>query len=186
MSLPLDGGMVPYRLTFLTLPLAAASIALGACGGGDPAAAGTSDRRAEFREAAVKFAKCMREHGVDMPDPQPGQGGRITLGGPGMSAQDQSKMESAQKACQKILESVKPPEMSAEQEQKFKNQALKFARCMREHGINMPDPQFQGGGRITQRMQEGVDPSSQRFRDAAKACSNGRPGGFGIQAGPPE
>jgi hypothetical protein len=116
--------MASYRLTFLTLPLAAASIALGACGTGDPATAGTGDRQAEFREAALKFAKCMREHGVDMPDPQPGEGGRITMGGPGMAAQDQAKMESAQKACQKILESVKPPEMSEEQQQKFKNQAL--------------------------------------------------------------
>ena len=186
MSLPLDGDMALYRLTFLTLPLAAASIALGACGGGDPATAGTGDRQAEFREAALKFAKCMRQHGVDMPDPQPGQGGRITMGGPGTGPQDKSKMDAAQKACQKILASVKPPEMSAEQEQKFKSQALKFARCMREHGINMPDPQFQGGGRITQRMQEGIDPNSQRFRDATEACAKGQSGRFGIQAGPPK
>ena len=186
MSLPLDGDMALYRLTFLTLPLAAASIAVGACGGGDPATAGTGDRQAEFREAALKFAKCMREHGVDMPDPQPGQGGRITLGGPGTGPQDKSKMDAAQKGCQKILESVKPPEMSAEQEQKFKDQALKFARCMREHGIDMPDPQFEGGGRMTQRMQEGVDPNSQRFRDATEACAKGQSGRFGIQAGPPK
>jgi hypothetical protein len=178
--------MASYRLTFLTLPLAAASIALGACGGGDPATAGTGDQQAEFREAALKFARCMRAHGVDMPDPKPGEGGRITMGGPGMGPGDQAKMESAQKACQKILESVRPPEMSPEKEQKFKEQALKFARCMREHGIDMPDPQFQGGGRMTQRMNEGVDPQSQRFRDATEACSNGQRGGFGIQAGPPK
>jgi hypothetical protein len=178
--------MATHRLTLLTLPLAAASIALGACGGGDPAAAGTGDKRAQFREAAVKFAKCMREHGVDMPDPKPGDGGRITLGGPGMGPQDQPRMEAAQKACQRILESVRPPELSPEKEQKFKEQALKFARCMREHGINMPDPQFQGGGRMTQRMQEGIDPKSQRFRDATEACAKGQRGGFGIQAGPPQ
>jgi hypothetical protein len=186
MSVPLHDGMASYRFTLLTLPLAAASIALGACGGGGAATAGTSDRRAEFREAALKFAKCMRAHGVDMPDPQPGEGGRITMGGPGTGPEDQAKMESAQKACQKILEKVKPPEMSEEQQQKFKDQALKFARCMREHGINMPDPQFLGGGRITQRMEEGIDPNSQRFRDASEACSKGQSGRFGIQAGPPK
>jgi hypothetical protein len=178
--------MATHRLTLLTLPLAVASVALGACGGGaaDDATAGTGDRRAEFREAALKFAKCMREHGVDMPDPKPGEGGRITLGGPGMGPEDQPKMEAAQKACQKILESVRPPEMSAEKEQEFKEQALKFARCMREHGIDMPDPQFQGGGRMTQRMDDGIDPNSQRFRDATEACGRGQRGGFGIQAGP--
>ena len=178
--------MATYRLTLLTLPLAVVSVALGACGGGsaDDATAGTGDRRAEFREAALKFAKCMREHGVDMPDHKPGEGGRITLGGPGMGPEDQPKMEAAQKACQKILESVRPPEMSAEKEQEFKEQALKFARCMREHGIDMPDPQFEGGGRMTQRMEDGIDPNSQRFRDATEACADGRRGGFGIQAGP--
>ena len=178
--------MATYRLTLLTLPLAVASVALGACGGGsaEDATAGTGDRRAEFREAALEFAKCMREHGVDMPDPKPGEGGRITLGGPGMGPEDQPKMEAAQKACQKILESVRPPEMSAEKEQEFKEQALKFARCMREHGIDMPDPQFEGGGRMTQRMEDGIDPNSQRFRDATEACADGRRGGFGIQAGP--
>jgi len=185
MPAPLDGAMANYRMTLLTLPLAAASIALGACGAGDDSAvAGTGDRRAEFREAAVKFARCMREHGIDMPDPKPGEGGRIMLGGPGTDPQDQSKMEAAQKACQKILESVRPPELSEEQQQKFKEQALKFARCMREHGINMPDPQFQGGGRMTQRMQEGIDPNSQRFRDATEACSKGQRGRFGLQTGP--
>ena len=178
--------MATYRFTLLTLPLAVASVALGACGGGsaDDATAGTGDRRAEFREAALKFAKCMREHGVDMPDPKPGEGGRITLGGPGMGPEDQPKMEAAQKACQDILESVRPPELSAEQEQKFKEQALKFARCMREHGIDMPDPQFEGGGRMTQRLENGIDPNSQRFRDANEACADGMRGGFGIQAGP--
>jgi hypothetical protein len=178
--------MARYRLTLLTLPLAVASVALGACGGGsaEDATAGTGDRRAEFREAALKFAKCMREHGVDMPDPQLGEGGRITLGGPGTGPQDQAKMETAQKACQKFLEKVRPPEMSEEQEEKFKAQALKFARCMREHGIDMPDPQFQGGGRMTQRIKEDVDPTSQRFRDAQEACSEGQRGRFGFQAGP--
>src|SRR3954470_23321140 len=148
--------MATYRLTLLTLPLAVASIALGACGGGGgDATAGTGDRRAEFREAALKFARCMRAHGVDMPDPRPGEGGNITMGGPGMAPEDKNKMDAAQQACQKILESVRPPELSAEQEQRFKDQALAFARCMREHGIDMPDPQFEGGGRMSQRMEGG-------------------------------
>ncbi len=168
--------MSTYRLTFLTLPLAVAAVALGACGGGsDDATAGTGDRRAEFREAALEFAKCMRAHGVDMPDPTPGGG--IRIGGPDMGPQDRERMEEAQKACQKILESVRPPELSREDQQKFKDQALKFARCMREHGIDMPDPQFQGGGRMTQRLDEGADPGSQRFQDAQKACAKGMRGG---------
>jgi hypothetical protein len=177
--------MATYRFTLLTLPLVAASVALGACGGGgDEATAGTGDRRAEFREAALKFARCMCAHGVDMPDPRPGEGGKIMMGGPGMGPEDKNKMDAARTACQHILESVRPPELSPEQEQKFKDQALAFARCMREHGINMPDPQFEGGGRMTQRMEEGIDPTSRRFRDAQETCAKGRNGKFGMQVGP--
>jgi hypothetical protein len=172
--------MATHRLTLLAVPLAAASLALGACGAGDDATAGSGDRRAEFREATLKFARCMREHGVDMPDPKPGEGGRIVFGGPGTGPQDQAKMEAAQKACQEILESVRPPELSPEQEEQFKQRALDFARCMREHGIDMPDPQFQDGGRITQRMEGDIDPSSQRFRDAQEACGRGRGGPIGV------
>ena len=178
--------MATYRLTLLTLPLAVASLALGACGGGgEEATAGTGERRAEFREAALEFAKCMREHGVDMPDPRPGEGGAISLGAGPMGPEERARMDKAHKACQKILQSVRPPELSKEQEQKFKQRALKFARCMREHGIDMPDPVFRGGGRMTQRMEEGIEPNSQRFRDAMEVCSKGRRGpGMLIGPGP--
>src|SRR5262245_41418285 len=33
----------------------------------------------EFADSARKFAKCMREHGVDMPDPKIGDGGSISI-----------------------------------------------------------------------------------------------------------
>lgn len=51
--------MATHRFTLLILPLAAASLALGACGGGDSddASAGTGDRRTEFREAALSGAE---------------------------------------------------------------------------------------------------------------------------------
>jgi hypothetical protein len=177
--------MATFRLSLLTLPLAAASVALGACGtGSGDATAGTADKRAEFREAAVKFARCMREHGVDMPDPSPGQGGKITMMMKPGSAGAKAKMDDAQKACQHILASVNPPELSPEQEREFKEKALRFARCMREHGIDIPDPQFEGGGRMTQRMEDGADPNSKRFRDAMEACGKGAGGKFGVGAGP--
>jgi hypothetical protein len=177
--------MANHRFTLLTLPLALLSLSLAACGGSGEATAGSGDRE-KFREAALDFAKCMREHGVDMPDPQPGQGGGLMLrSGPGEADQaSRATMDRAQKACRDILERVRPPEMSEEQEQKFKEQALKFARCMREHGIDMPDPQFQGGGGITQRMEDGVDPDSQRFRDATEACSKYQEGMLGGQRRP--
>jgi hypothetical protein len=160
--------MAINRLHLLTIPLAAASLALAACGGGDDSsAASPEDARAEFREAALAFAQCMREHGVDMPDPEPGSGGIQLMAGPDA---DRATMDRAQKACQKHLDKARPPELSDEQESELRERALEQARCMREHGIDVPDPTFGEDGRVQMRMPEsaGNDPA---FEDALEDCA---------------
>jgi hypothetical protein len=104
------------------------------------------------------------------------------MGGPEMGRVDKSTMNRAQEACQKILESVRGPEPSAEEQQKFKELALKFARCMREQGIDFPDPQFQSGGGVTQRVGGGTGPNDPRFRDAEEKCSKYSPKGPRFQS----
>jgi hypothetical protein len=164
-----------YRLALLTLPLATASLALAACGGGeDPDLASASDQRKEMREAALDFAKCMREHGVDMEDPGP-EGGVLLKAGPG-SKNSPSTVQRAEEACRKYMEKVKPPELSPEQEREFKERALAFARCMREQGIDMPDPVFSGDGRVQQEFRGRINPEDPRFQEAQEECSKYQPG----------
>ena len=65
--------------------------------------------------------------------------------------------------------------------------ARDFARCMREHGIDFPDPVFEEGGKMTQKVGgpgAGIDPNSQKFQDAMKACAKDAPGGM-MFGGPP-
>jgi hypothetical protein len=177
-------GMATHRLTFLALPIATVSLALAACGGGDgSSAASPDDQRAEFRKAGVEFAQCMREHGIEMKDPT--AGGGITLSaGPGSN--NPAELEAAQKACQHILEKVKPPELSDEQQREFKERALAFARCMREHGIEMPDPQFGKEGQVQQRLGNGQNPENPRFQEAAEECSKDGGPRMGFGGGPPQ
>jgi hypothetical protein len=164
-----------------------AALAIAGCGGSseedDPAA-----QRERFEDAAVKFAQCMREQGIDMPDPE---GGRIELhaGGPGGPSPE--KVEAAQEKCQPVLEEAGgPPELSEEDRAEFEKQALAFARCMRRQGIDMPDPEFEGGGRMLQRMREprggggrtSRGPDDPLFREAEEKCREfapERPGGPG-------
>jgi hypothetical protein len=153
----------------LSLPLAAASLALAACGGGGDSNAASGDDRARFREAALDFAECMRRHGVDVPDPSPGSGGGITFAAPAGGVDDPA-VQRAQQACNKHLAKVRPPELSEEQQREFREQALKHARCMREHGIDMPDPTFGENGTVQQRIEEDIAPTDPRFQRAAKAC----------------
>jgi hypothetical protein len=181
--------MLSTRFTFLALPLTAASLLLAACGGGGGAATAGSSR-AELREAALKYAQCMRKHGVDMPDPQfNGRGMSIQMGGPDTKRMPKATMDAAQRACQKIMEKVKPRSMSKEDQTKAREAALKMARCMRARGFDFPDPQFGTGGEIRQKIGfgRGNDPEDPRFQAAMTACakaSGGPGGGPMFKAGP--
>jgi hypothetical protein len=94
----------------------------------------------EFDEQKMlEFAKCMREHGVDMPDPETEEGGvAIRIDG----NVDEETMKKADEACRKHLpnggEMRKP---SPEELDKMRQQA----KCMRDKGYDFPDPDADGG-----------------------------------------
>jgi hypothetical protein len=161
--------------------LAAGVLAVAACGEDDAggATSGESEGESEARDAALEFAQCMREHGVDMPDPS-SSGGRQTFRvGPG-DATSPEELEEAQEACQKYMDKVEPPEMSEERQEEFRESALAHARCMREHGIeNFPDPTFDenGGARLKLDPSTGIDPDDSEFKEAQKACEDTLPEG---------
>lgn len=154
-----------------------AAASLVACGGEEdpskPASAQTQE--AKNRKAMLDFARCMRENGVDMPDPQ-FNGGRVTqrmkAGG------NPEQMQAAEKACEKYRAEVKAPEMSDGQREEFKKAALANARCMREHGVeNFPDPTFDANGGARMKIDKSVNPESPTFQAAQKACSKLMSGG---------
>jgi hypothetical protein len=63
------------------------------------------------------------------------------------------------------------------------SQGIKFAGCMRAHGVpNFPDPSGGGGG-IQISVSSGVNPSSPAFVAARSSCAKLLPGGG---SGPPE
>jgi hypothetical protein len=158
--------------------LAAAALAATACG--EEAAGGSSsnsgDRRTEAREAMLAYAKCMRENGVDMPDPQ-FDGGRVMQRGPDGKV-PREKLRKAEEACREHMEKIEPPELSDEQQQEMKDAALAHARCMREQGIeNFPDPTFDedGGAQIRIGPGTGLDPEDPDFQAAEEACRDELP-----------
>jgi hypothetical protein len=167
--------------------LTAGSLALVACGG-EPEASGSGAKndREEARDAALDYAKCMREHGVDMPDPQ-FQGGGIMQRGPDEKT-PRATVEKAQEACKEIQERMEPSEPPSEAEQKeMKDAALAHARCMRDHGIkNFPDPTFSADGGMTVRIGKGsgIDPNDEDFKEAQEACQKLMPGLAGEEASP--
>jgi hypothetical protein len=154
--------------------LAAAALALVACGGDDPetpASASTSEEQ-KAREAQLKFAECMRENGVDMPDPDAEGRTRLQIGPE--SDITPEEFEKAEKACEQYREDIRP-NLSEEDKQEVKEQALAHARCMREHGIDVPDPTFSAEGGVQMRMPGNIDPDDPDFKAAQEACEDLRP-----------
>ncbi|HVF15118.1 MAG TPA: hypothetical protein VM942_10995 [Acidimicrobiales bacterium] len=166
--------------------------ATGSVGGAEAEDADTKE--ADREQAGLDFARCMREHGVDMPDPESGEGGFIKVGpiaaagdsvdGAPMTAGKELPEEFAEahEACHHLLDDLIQdggPPMDAEAQDK----ALEFARCMREHGVDMPDPDFSGGGGLRVEIGiGGIDPESETFQSAQEACGSL----FGPKGGPGE
>ena len=160
--------------------LTVSALAITACGEEDAGSGGdaATSREQKGRDAALAYTRCMRENGVDIPDPEPGQRGLRLMPQKGTSPE---KMETADKACRKHLEAIKPPDLSPEQEKKFQQAALAHSRCMREHGIDMPDPTFDedGGAQIRIGKGSGIDPEDPKFQQGAGGVPEGgarRPG----------
>jgi hypothetical protein len=120
-------------------------------------------------DAMLKFAQCMRDHGVDMDDPKPGGG--ININGEGLS---ESQMNAAQKACQKWMDMAEPEDGGHEMSEEEKQSFLDMAACMRERGYNFPDPVFDGG-RVTQKVEKGEGdqpgPDDPSFKKDMDECS---------------
>lgn len=116
-----------------TLMIATLTALLAGCGGGG----GTEDQpKQTVADWSLSYATCMREHGIDMPDPKPGEGLALPMGGPGMEATVE-----ASDACRAELGD--PPVAEGEQptDRELQERQLKLVQCLREHGVDVPDPQ---------------------------------------------
>ena len=155
----------------LTLVGAGCAVVLAACGGSGGGGTGT---QAGYN-GALRFAQCMRAHGVpNFPDPSAGGGG-LSIG-PGLNPQSPS-FQGAQKACARYGPSGKgPPQMTEAQ----RVAAFKFAKCVRAHGYpGFPDPSLSAPhGAVAVLSLRGMlfafsslfDPRSPAFRAAASDC----------------
>jgi hypothetical protein len=159
--------------------LAGLALLAAACGGGSSPAssAGGTLSLSSLTTQALAYAKCMRAHGItNFPDPtvhdsatSKGVGFNLGAGVDTHSPQFQS----ASKRCQT---QTGFGHISAAQRQQGMNDMLKYAECMRSHGItNFPDP-FENSNQIGFST-TGLDTSSPRFKAANKACQPLMPGG---------
>jgi len=161
-------------ITVLAVAGAAVAVLLAGCGGGDngnhvasvsspnpttsPAPAGGGDAGSgDDTDKQRAYAKCMRDNGFDMKDPDPNSMDSV----PAIKADD-PKFTSANDKCKHLLPNggePKPEDPAQLDKQR------KWAQCMREHGVDIKDPQpGQAMG-----LPDGGDPKVQA---AGKACAS--------------
>jgi hypothetical protein len=151
--------------------LASLSLFAAGCEGGSPSGGvahvgSTTTTTSESVSAdpmtqAIKYASCMRTHGVtDFPDPRTRGTGSVAL-----SIPDSPAATAAMKACRQLLSGGGAP--SASEQARRLASLLKYAACMREHGVpSFPDPDDQGEFPDS----AGFDRSSPSYRAAQKGC----------------
>ncbi|MEC4016817.1 hypothetical protein [Streptomyces sp. H27-D2] len=162
-SAAIAGGFVALALFTSACSGSSGGSDSGDGGGGGGSSSGKG--KGKQSDQALKHRKCLRENGLDVPDPKPGQDNRgIAINGDGMSKE---KMEKAMKACRS-----KAPGGGGKITQADKDKALKFARCMRKNGVDMPDPEFSGGGGSVKARPMPKGAAQKKFEKANKACES--------------
>ncbi|MFI9386690.1 hypothetical protein [Kutzneria sp. NPDC052558] len=120
-----------------------------------PKPGGKQDKAAELDQYR-KYAKCMRDHGYDMADPSGDEVAGINPNDP--------KFAPAEQACKSVEPTGSGP---GPDDPQVRDQMLKYAKCMRDHGVDMPDPK--PGEAITLPMGGSGDA---KLDAAGKACGS--------------
>jgi len=152
---------------------------------------GSEEPEGDAEEEVLEWTECMRDQGLDIPDPEVDADGNLTFGGsPGGGGPpgggggdgeapefDRQEIEDAMEECGELpqgafgFEDVDMTELQ--------DTMLEYAQCMRDNGYDMPDPDFSGDG-LGQTFADN-DPEDPAFQAANEACEDIfagiRPGG---------
>jgi hypothetical protein len=122
------------RKTWVPAALAMVALISAGCGSNASSETGAGDtKKATARDKAVKFAECIRAHGVsDFPDP---------------NAKNQfeygvSVTPTVWKQATTACKDLQPPgTLSSKRTSKQQSDAVRFAQCIRDNGVeDFPDP----------------------------------------------
>jgi hypothetical protein len=149
------------------------AIGVAACGSSSPAS--TSQGSASFNtsarfQARLKLAKCFRSHGINVPDPSPSGG--VGAGFRALQNYPQSQIRTVLQDCRADAVQAFPAlNLSPAQRAQIQRQLVKFAECMRAHGVNVPDPTDNANGVFAFRQAfRSAELNSPSFKSALSAC----------------
>lgn len=168
MKNPAPSGVVPSVERLGRLLVVGVVVALAACASsnrtaGEEVVAGTTPRAGTTRDARIAFVTCMKRHGIGHARLRRG---RIEIAG------NERRVRSAIRLCIFVLppadSTITPAEAA-----RFRSEMLAFTRCMRAHGVELPNPKFRrlpGGFDVSYPKRGGADPQDDPMWSSARAA----------------
>lgn len=112
----------------------------GGSGEGADGGSGGSEGEPSEEDQLLAFAQCMRDNGIDMPDPVGDQGLMAAMQSV-VGEYGREEISDAFEACEEFA----PTEVQERPDEMDPEQQLALAECLREQGIDVPDNLFEGG-----------------------------------------
>ena len=134
----------------------------------------TVDEEITFEEGVLDFAQCMREEGVNFPDPTFDIDGNPQFDN--LEIENEEEFESAFENCEDILRNALPEQfdLDPEVEAALVDASLEFSQCMRDQGIDFTDPKPGEFGFFAFRDAD-IDFTSEAVQNAFEICQPENP-----------
>ena len=132
------------------------------------------DEETTFEEGVLEFAQCMREEGINFPDPTFDIDGNPQIDN--LEIENEEEFERAFENCEDILRNALPEQfdLDPEVEAALVDASLEFSQCMRDQGIDFPDPKPGEFGFFAFRDAD-IDFGSEAVQEAFEICQPENP-----------
>lgn len=120
-----------------------------------------SGPRLSAEQARLAWARCMRAHGVNQPDPGQGSGQPPEI-------TNKAAYNAARQACEPILRDAGLSTTRTPSAAQL-DQMVRYARCMRDHGQPVSDPHMENGEMVVDVPKNFNSP---QYRQADQACKH--------------
>ena len=130
----------------------------------------------DSEQATLDFAQCLREQGVEVGDPSMSADGSMQMppiefvGSPDEDPEAaMAEMDAIFAECESHLDGIALTASDPGAGVAFEDALLEYAGCMRDQGIDMPDPDLSGGGGVIDLGISGPG-DQEEWDDAHKEC----------------
>lgn len=128
-------------------------------------------------EIATTFTECVRGHGFNIPDPVLNADGTVDIQALRSSVWNDPMFQTRDRAvlgeCAPLLQGATFAQTRSQEDMiEIQDNLLDFARCLRDNGVDVPDPDFSSGPRAAMRpLVQGLIGADSRVQTIVEQCT---------------